>query len=51
LELNPDKVRKITSEILTSLESLEELKRLPKNAFLSDPHKIASSKYNFIVAI
>ena len=51
MELNPDKVRKITSEVLTSLESLEELKRLPKSAFLSDPHKIASSKYNFIVAI
>ncbi|MEK6698218.1 MAG: DUF86 domain-containing protein [Nitrospirota bacterium] len=51
MELNPDKVRKITSEILTSLERLEELKRLHKDAFLSDPHKISSAKYNFIVAI
>jgi len=51
LELNPDKVRKITSEILTSLERLEELKRLHKDAFLSDPHKISSAKYNFIAAI
>lgn len=51
MELNPDKVRKITSEILTSLERLEELKGLHKDAFLSDPHKISSAKYNFIVAI
>lgn len=51
MELNPDKVRKITSEILMSLERLEELKALSKAAFLSDVHKISSAKYNFIVAI
>jgi len=51
VEFNPDKVRKITSEILLSLERLEELQRLPKDLFLSDPHKIGSAKYNFIVAI
>lgn len=51
LKFNRDKVRKITSEVLTSLERLEELKRLPKDVFLSDPHKIGSAKYNFIVAI
>ena len=51
MEFNPDKVRKITSEILLSLERLEELQRLPKDLFLSDPHKIGSAKYNFIVAI
>lgn len=51
MELNPDKVRKITSEILAALDLLEELKKLPKDAFLSDTHKISSAKYNFIVAI
>jgi uncharacterized protein YutE (UPF0331/DUF86 family) len=51
LKFNGDKVRKITSEILTSLERLEELKGLPKDVFLSDPHKIGSAKYSFVVAI
>lgn len=51
MEFNSDKVRKITSEILSALERLEELKQLPKESFFSDPHKIASAKYNFIVAI
>ncbi len=51
MEFNKDKVIKITSEILNSLERLEELKQLPKDTFLSDPHKIGSAKYNFIVAI
>ncbi|MCK9419491.1 MAG: DUF86 domain-containing protein [Nitrospirae bacterium] len=51
MEFNQDKVRKIVSEILTALERLEELKHLPKEAFLSDPHKIGSAKYSFIVAI
>jgi len=51
LEFNPDKVRKITSEILMSLERLEELKSFSQDVLLSDPHKMGSAKYNFIVAI
>lgn len=51
MEFNQDKARKITSEILTALERLNELKRLAKKEFLSDPHKIGSAKYNFIVSI
>ncbi len=51
MEFNPDKVRKITSEILIALERLGELQRLPKEDFFSDPHKLGSAKYNFIVAI
>lgn len=51
MEFNQDKVRKITSEILTALERLNGLKRLAKKEFLSDPHKIGSAKYNFIVSI
>lgn len=51
MEFNIDKIRKITSEILGSLERLEELKNMPKDEFLSDQHKIGSAKYCFIVAI
>lgn len=51
MDFNPDKVRKITSEILSALERLEDLKRLPEKEFLSDPHKIGSAKYNLIVAL
>lgn len=51
MEFNQDKIRKITSEILASLERLEEIQSLSKDAFLSEPHKIGSAKYSFIVAI
>lgn len=51
MEFNRDKIRKITSEILTSLERLKDLKKLPRDDFLSDPHKIGSAKYSLIVAI
>jgi len=51
MEYNPDKVRKITSEILTALERLEDLKKLTQTEFIMDPHKIGSAKYNLIVAI
>lgn len=51
MEYNPDKVRKITSEILTALERLEDLQKLTKTEFIADPHKIGSAKYNLIVAI
>ena len=51
MEFNADKVRKISSEMMAALERLEDLKRLPKDQFLSDPHKIGSAKYSLIVAI
>jgi uncharacterized protein YutE (UPF0331/DUF86 family) len=51
MEYNSDKVRKITSEILTALERLEDLQKLTKAEFIADPHKIGSAKYNLIVAI
>lgn len=51
MDFNPDKVRKITSEILSALERLEDLRRLSEKKFFSDPHKIGSAKYNLIVAI
>jgi len=51
LEYNEDKLRKISSEILSALERLHDLRRLEKDVFLSDEHKIGSAKYNLIVAI
>ena len=51
LDYNPDKLRKISSEILGALARLEDLKRMPEKEFLADPHKIGSAKYNLIVAI
>lgn len=51
MEFNQDKVRKLTSEILIMLGRLEDLKKLTLEDFLSDPHKIGSAKYSFIVVI
>ena len=51
LEYNPDKVRKITSEVLSALQRLEDLRKLSEEEFAADPHKVASAKYNLIVAI
>lgn len=51
MKFNQDKIRKITSEILSALEKLEDLKKLPQNDFLSDQHRLSSAKYNFIVTI
>lgn len=44
-------MRKVTSEILTALDRLGELKRLPEAEFTLDPHKMGSAKYSLIVAI
>lgn len=51
MDYDSDRVRKITSEMLSALERLEDLRRMPEREFLSDPHKISSAKYNLIVAI
>ena len=51
MEFNSDKVRKITSEILSALNRLEDLRKLPEPEFTSDPHKVGSAKYSLIVAI
>jgi uncharacterized protein YutE (UPF0331/DUF86 family) len=44
-------VRKITSEVLSALQRLEDLRKLSEEGFAADPHKVASAKYNLIVAI
>jgi len=51
VQYDPDRVRRITSEMLTALERIEDLRRLPERDFSSDPHKVGSAKYNLIVAI
>ncbi|MFH0924218.1 MAG: DUF86 domain-containing protein [bacterium] len=51
MEFNPDKVSKITFEIFSAIERLEDLKKLPEKDFIADQHKIGSAKYNLIVAV
>ena len=51
MEFNEDKLRQISSVILSSLERLEDLRKLTRDTFASDEHKIGSAKYNLIVAI
>lgn len=51
MQYNPDKIRKITSEILAALERLDDLKKIPSGEFVADPHKVGSAKYSLIVAI
>jgi len=48
---NPDKITKLISEMRKTTERLKSLKFLDKKSFLNDPDKIASAKYNFIIAI
>jgi len=51
VEFNADKIRKITSEILSALANLEDLQKISEQDFLADAHKIGSAKYSLIVAI
>jgi uncharacterized protein YutE (UPF0331/DUF86 family) len=48
---NPDKITKLVSEIRKAINRLRSLKTLNKEAFLNDPDKIDSAKYNFVIAI
>jgi len=51
LVINLDKIRALSSQMMTAVGSLEELGSLPYELLLKDKHKIASVKYNFIIAI
>ena len=44
-------MRKITSEVLSALQRLEDLGKISEAEFAADPHKVGSAKYNLIVAI
>ena len=46
-----EKIVKLVSELRKSVARLRELASLSQDEFLSDPDKIGSSKYHFIVAI
>ncbi|KAF0221015.1 MAG: hypothetical protein FD174_728 [Geobacteraceae bacterium] len=51
MQFNPDKIRKISSEVLAALERLDDLRKLSSHEFTADPHKVGSAKYSLIVAI
>ena len=48
---NPDKITSLVSEMRKAVEYLRSLSALDKESFLTDPDKIGSAKYNFIIAI
>ena len=47
LKFNQDKVGKLTSEILAAVERLEDLKKLSKENFLSDPQEAGGQAFTF----
>ncbi len=51
MEFDRDRVGRLVSELLKALRNLRDLQGLSREEFLSDPHKVSSAKYNFIVAI
>jgi uncharacterized protein YutE (UPF0331/DUF86 family) len=51
LEINEDKVRKLSYELKKALTRLKALSSLPQEDFVSDPDKVGSAKYHFMVAI
>jgi len=50
-KFNADKIAGLISEMRKALDRLKHLGSMKKIEFLSDPDKISSSKYNFIIAI
>lgn len=48
---NLDKIAKLVSELRKGLTRLRSLQAIDKQLFLNDPDKVASAKYNFIIAI
>jgi len=51
LKRNETRVRRLLSELARAIQRLKELRALPQGDFLADPHRVASAKYHFIVAI
>ena len=50
-DFDKDRIIKLVSQLLMAKRRLDHLKGLSKEDFLSDPDKIGSAKYNFIIAI
>lgn len=51
MRYDKDKLRKLTSELLNSLEILKRLKGVSKEKFLTDSDKVGNARYPLIVAI
>ncbi|ACI20006.1 HepT-like ribonuclease domain-containing protein [Dictyoglomus thermophilum] len=51
LRYNKDKVSKLIFEMQKALNRLDSISKIEKEEFLSNPDKIDSAKYNFILAI
>ncbi|MHB8918488.1 MAG: type VII toxin-antitoxin system HepT family RNase toxin [Desulfocucumaceae bacterium] len=51
MKFNADVVQKLLAEYLEACRRLKELSLLPLADFAGDPHKTASAKYHFIIAI
>lgn len=51
MKYEAEKLTRLISEQNTALSLLRELAAIPQEKFAQDPHKVASAKYNFIVAI
>lgn len=51
MRFNADVVQKVLAEYLESLARLKELSMMSLEQFKDDPHKVASAKYHFIIAI
>ena len=51
MELDEEKITKLSSELFNALNRLHELAALTEDEFLSNPHYVASAKYFLIVAI
>lgn len=50
-QYDADRMLKLVSQLREALGNLQRLKDYKKSVFTSDPDKIGSAKYNFIVAI
>ncbi len=51
MEINEDKVGKLSYELKKALTRLKALSSLSQEDFVSDPDKVGSAKYHFLVAI
>ncbi len=51
LQYNRDKISKLIFQMRKALNRLDAIGKIEKEAFLNNPDKIDSTKYNFIVAI
>lgn len=51
MKYNPDKIRRLSSELFNALGRLKELADLQKEEFLKDAHRVASAKYHLLIAI